>query len=154
MRIYFDVCCLSRLTDDQAQMRVRHEAQAIEKLMALVFNQSAIWIASAAMRAEISRNPDPERQRDAMDMLSFAQEFISLNKGVIERAHVLESFGFAAFDSLHLAYAKFAHVDVFLTTDDRLLRRAQRGVGRLTIRVVNPLSLLEELLSNADTGHD
>ena len=70
-------------------MRVRHEAQAIEKLMALVFNQSAIWIASAAMRAEISRNSDPERQRDAMDMLSFAQEFISLNKSVIERAHLV-----------------------------------------------------------------
>jgi len=151
MKLYFDVCCLSRITDDQSQARIRHEAQAIEKLMALVSDASAIWVASAAMTAEVSRNPDLERRRDAMTMLSFAQEFIALNEDVIERARILESLGFAAFDSLHLACAEFARVDVFLTTDDRLIRRAQRGVGDLAMRVVNPLSLVEELLSNADT---
>jgi hypothetical protein len=41
----------------------------------------------------------------------------------------LNRLGFSGFYTLHLACAESAHVDVFLTADDRLLRRAQREVG-------------------------
>jgi predicted nucleic acid-binding protein len=61
------------------------------------------------------------------------------------RALALERLGFAAFDALHLASAEQGNVDVFLTTDDDLLRRAERHSGLLGIRVRNPLSWYEEL---------
>ncbi len=30
MRVYLDVCCLSRLTDDHSQARIREEAEAAD----------------------------------------------------------------------------------------------------------------------------
>jgi predicted nucleic acid-binding protein len=34
--------------------------------------------------------------------------------------------GFKLYDALHLAFAQSASVDIFLTTDDRLLRKARQ----------------------------
>jgi len=31
-----DVCCLNRLTDDQSQVRIREEAEAVEQVLRLV----------------------------------------------------------------------------------------------------------------------
>jgi len=39
-----------------------------------------------------------------------------------------------------------ARADVFLTSDDRLLRRARRAQKRLRVRVENPLSWLQTVL--------
>ena len=47
-------------------------------------------------------------------------------------------------DALHLACAEQGAVDVFLTTDDRLLRRARRHAQMLRIRVENPVSWYKE----------
>jgi len=41
---------------------------------------------------------------------------------------------------LHLACAEQAQVDVLLTTDDRFLRRVQRGLGNSAIKVENPVN--------------
>lgn len=34
MRIYLDACCLSRLTDDQSQSKIRGEAEAVAQALA------------------------------------------------------------------------------------------------------------------------
>jgi len=65
---------------------------------------------------------------------------------VIRRGQQLEQLGFRAFDALHLACAEKARADVFLTTDDRLLRRASRAPEQLRVRVDNPLAWLNEVL--------
>jgi predicted nucleic acid-binding protein len=59
---------------------------------------------------------------------------------VVLRAEVIESLGFKDFDALHLASAEAADVSVFLTTDDRLLRRARRQQQHLAVSVLNPLN--------------
>jgi predicted nucleic acid-binding protein len=146
MKLYFDACCLNRLTDDQRQERIRREAEAMEKLMGFVADQRAVWVSSQVLIAEIARNPNAERREDALNLLSFAGEVIPTGADILQRARVLEALGFSGFDALHLACAESAHVDAFLTTDDRLLRRAQRGVGSVAVRVSNPLSFLEEVL--------
>ena len=48
-------------------------------------------------------------------------------------------------DALHLACAESDEVNVFLTTDDRLLRRAKRYQNRLRIHVENPYTWLQEI---------
>ena len=60
--------------------------------------------------------------------------------GAIEniRDQELETLGFKWFDALHLACAESGKADVFLTTDDRLLRRANRVNAQLQVRVENP----------------
>jgi predicted nucleic acid-binding protein len=58
----------------------------------------------------------------------------------------LQSEGFQVFDSLHIACAESAKADVFLSTDDRLLKLAKKMSKRLKIRVANPLAWVEEMI--------
>ena len=52
-----------------------------------------------------------------------------------------------AFDALHIACAERAAVDVLLTTDDRLRRRAQREASKLAVRVENPAKWYPEAIA-------
>jgi predicted nucleic acid-binding protein len=54
--------------------------------------------------------------------------------------------GIKPFDSLHLALAETGGADVFLTTDNRLLRAA----GKIELRtgVANPVTWLMEVTNN------
>ena len=61
-------------------------------------------------------------------------------------AESLKFYGFTTYDALHLACAKQAGVDVFLTTDDKLIKRAQRYSNIIMLNVRNPLSWLQEVL--------
>jgi hypothetical protein len=62
VRVYLDVCCLNRLTDDQSQPRVRLEAEAVEGILRLVREGPATWVGSTALEIEINRNPDADRR--------------------------------------------------------------------------------------------
>ena len=57
----------------------------------------------------------------------------------------LQELGFGTFDALHLASAEQGQADVFLTTDDDLLRRAGRYRNELHVRVQNPVSWYREV---------
>lgn len=95
----------------------------------------------------MSRNPDPDRRRDAEALLLFANDIVVPKSVEADRARQIKEQGFSPFDALHLASAEKGGADVFLTTDDGLLRRARRGLGRLHIRVENPVSWYEEVQS-------
>jgi predicted nucleic acid-binding protein len=97
------------------------------------------------LEAEILRNPDSNRREDAETLLAFVQQIVKLDDSIVVRAHELQSAGFSEFDALHLACAESGRVDVFLTTDDRLVRRANRLSDKLAVRVLNPLFFLEEV---------
>jgi len=136
---------LNRLTDDQSQARVRDEAEAAEGILRLVREGQAIWISSAALEVEVSRNPDAERRHDVAILLAFSSEVVVPQLRSAERATFLQKLGFGAFDALHLASAEQGQADVFLTTDDDLLRRAGRYSDELRIRVRNPVSWYREV---------
>jgi predicted nucleic acid-binding protein len=145
LRVYLDACCLSRLTDDQNQPRVRAEAEAVEHIMRMIRAGQATWVSSSVLSIEVSRNPDQERRRDAAALLLFASEVVVPNQEVAHRAEEIGKHGFSAFDALHLASAEQAGADVFLTTDDVLLRRAGRMTARLRLRVENPVLWYQEV---------
>ena len=145
MRIYLDACCLSRLTDDQSQPRVRAEAEAVEHIVRMVREGLATWVGSAILNIEVSRDPDPVRRRDTEALLSFANEIVVPKSAEADRARRIEELGFSPFDALHLASAERGGADVFLTTDDDRLRRARRSLGLLHIRVENPVSWYGEV---------
>ncbi|GIK56983.1 MAG: hypothetical protein BroJett015_26460 [Chloroflexota bacterium] len=54
----------------------------------------------------------------------------------------MQNLGFNSMDALHLACAENSHCDVFLTTDDKLKRRAIRLQKQLYVTVDNPLHWL------------
>ena len=147
MRIYLDTCALNRLTDDQSQMRVRSEAEAIELFFLHLLAGEVAWIASSVLEAEIRRNRDVQCREEALGMLSFVSEFHRPNAEVADRARFLNSLGYGKFDALHLAIAEHVKVDLLLTTDDRFLRQAGRGLGNPLIQVANPLDYVQEVKS-------
>jgi predicted nucleic acid-binding protein len=145
MRIYLDACALNRLSDDQTQPRVRAEAEAVEQVLRLVIHGQAEWSASIALFREIRRNPDHEKRNDALSLLSHAGALQEAAGQVVQRAEALRELGYGAYDALHLAHAEADHCDVLLTTDDRFMKQARRGMGAPLVRVANPIDWLTEV---------
>jgi len=144
MRLYFDVCCLNRPFNDQTQERIRLEAEAVLTLLARVEQGNAIGIHSPMHTVEIREISDPER-RFLVELLAQAMtEEVEETAAIPTRAAELESLGFHHEDARHLAFAEGALCDVFLTTDDRLERRAKRLSKIIHTRVVNPTAFVME----------
>lgn len=144
-RIYLDVCCLQRPFDDQTQLRVRLEAEAIKLILGRVEEGEFEWLTSEVVDYEIDQNPDAERALKARLLVANAKKKIIVGEDETARANEIEQIGFTGFDALHLACAESGDVDVFLTTDDKLVKRAARMRTKLDIRVANPLQWAQEI---------
>ena len=148
MRIYLDTCCLSRLFDPLTQARVRQEAGAIGQILTFCFRGNWNWIASTILSDEIEQTADLTKRVQMKALLSITHQTISAGTDIRTRGKNLELLGFQQLDSLHIACAEVGGVDVFLTTDDKLLRRAKRYHAQLHIRVENPSAWLQEVNPN------
>jgi predicted nucleic acid-binding protein len=147
MKVYLDACCLNRLTDDQMQLRIRQEADAVEQILRRMEAGEIQWISSDALADEIARNPDVERRLENAALLSLAFENVEIDDPIASRAVDLQMAGYGAYDALHLACAEAAQVDALLTTDDGFIRRASRQDGKPLVAVLNPLFWSKENLS-------
>jgi hypothetical protein len=143
-KIYLDVCCLNRPFDDQTQDRVRLESESIVLILAHCEARDWTWVSSTVVDYEIDQTPDVERSQRVKLIGRFAHEKITPGKPERERAQELELLGFQSFDALHLACAESGTAEVFLTTDDRLLRLAARYTAQLRVHLANPLMWLSE----------
>jgi predicted nucleic acid-binding protein len=139
-RIYLDACCLNRLSDNQAQHRIREEAEAVELILRHMHSGEVQWISSEALTDEINRHPNLERRLGNAVLLKLANQTIEVDQKTAGRAKDLEAAGYGAFDALHLACAEAAQVDVLLTTDDGFVRKASRRDGNPRVPVRNPVS--------------
>ena len=145
-KIYFDTCCLNRPFDDQTQERIRLESEAVLAILARIEKGEWSWIGSDVLTDEIERTPDTQKLSRARLLSGFIQENVEIGQTEEQRAKELQKEGFQLFDSLHLACAESAKADVFLSTDDRLLKLAKRISKQLHIRVENPLLWVEEMI--------
>ena len=145
-RIYLDVCCLNRPFDDQRQNRIRLEAEAVLLILGRCEAGAWQWLSSAVVEEEVNNTPSSERRSRVRNMLSGVQSTVALTDVAIARAQELKAMGFRTYDALHLACAEQATVDIFLTTDDRVLRIATRHTAQLKVRVANPLNWLLEVI--------
>ena len=144
MKVYLETCCLSRLTDDQSQARIREEAEAVEQILAGVRRGTVELLSSDALDDEVRRNRSTERRVEAQTTLSLAVTSIEIDEAIAVRARSFVGLGYGPFDALHLAAAESAGADVLLTTDDRLLKRTARRLGNPRIPIRNPLSWIKE----------
>ena len=148
--IYLDVCCLNRPFDELTQERIRLEAEAI--LLILDRSQSGRLelLGSEAIDFEIARIADVDRRQRVLSLASLATSRIAISETVENRARELQEHGFQPLDSLHLACAEVGNADTFLTTDDRLLRRAIRNRDILQVPSANPVLWLMETTHGGD----
>ncbi len=144
MRVYFDVCCLKRPFDDQSQPRIRLESDAV---LALLGEAQELELARApAQDLENRLNPVASRADRVQQWLdAFAVEELD-GEALRQRTEELMTLGFSGFDALHLASAEGCGADAFVTCDDRLLALARRYVSQVRVRVLDPLSLFNEVM--------
>jgi len=146
MTIYLDVCCLNRPFDDSTQDRIRLESEAV--LTILSHGQTGKWILikSEVVDLEISKIPDGDRRQKVASLSSISLSSVIVDENTEKRAAELKELGFKPIDAFHIACAEKGRADVFLTTDDELLRKALQKKGVLKVRLENPVKwLMEEI---------
>ncbi len=147
MKIYFDVCCLNRPYDDQTQGRIHLESEAVITILRHMESEEWFLVSSGVVSYEISRTSDEERKKCLHSLVHRASEFIPVGQETYVRAGELQhQLGIKAYDALHIACAEQGGVDVFLSTDDRLVKTAKRNSEAINIRVENPLIWLQEVV--------
>ncbi|MGH2583474.1 MAG: type II toxin-antitoxin system VapC family toxin [Dehalococcoidia bacterium] len=145
-RIYLDTCCLNRPFDDQEQHRIRLEAEALLTIVERLELGEWTWVTSALVDLEIGRIADDELRELVQLFAPSISSVVAIGEAIGRRGRELEALGLHAADALHLACAEAGEADVFLTTDDQVLRRAARVSEHLHVRVENPLRWIAEVL--------
>lgn len=138
-KVYLDTCCLNRPFDDQSQVRIRLESEAVLQIIGQCTNGLLSWVASDVLDFEIARISNTERRERVHTLRSFAENTLVSSNSALQRSLEIRAFGIGEMDALHIACAEEAQVDVFLTTDDRLLKSAGRFQSQLNIDVSNPM---------------
>jgi predicted nucleic acid-binding protein len=136
--VYLDLCALKRPFDDARDERIRREAEAVARIFERVESGSLQLVVSPAHRFENSRNPREDRRLATDLWLQKADRSVDFTPDIDERARLLTSIGFGPLDALHLAFAEMAEARWFVTTDDRLLRRAVDQRDQIRLDVVRP----------------
>ena len=135
-KIYMDACCFSRPFDDLRQPRILLEAEVI----LYVFEMSEVFgwsiVSSAMLDKEIFHVSTLKESMELYRTKASKNEYVEINETIVERARSFREHGIKPADSLHLALAEHADVNVFLTTDDKFLRKAQKLTA---IRVESPV---------------
>jgi predicted nucleic acid-binding protein len=144
-RIYLDACCLNRPFDNQAQPRIALETQAILSILRQCESNQWQLIASVALDEELAQTPDLERQKNVTAILAIAKIKVKSSQFIEQRSIELQKLGFSGYDATHIASAERGRADIFLTTDDRLLKRAQKNANLITVRTDNPVQWLIEV---------
>ncbi|WP_414564236.1 MULTISPECIES: PIN domain-containing protein [unclassified Anabaena] len=129
------------------------EAQAITTI--LNHCRSATWklVNSSALIAELNQTPDLERLKNVKKLLSIAKIKVINSAFIVDRADQLQKLGFSSYDATHIASAERAEADIFLTTDDRLLKKAQKNSQLIAVKTNNPVQWLAEVIQ-AENSND
>ena len=94
---------------------------------------------SDVLRFENAQNPYDERKIFVRSVLEKSKMSKSIDEKTLAGAEEVEQFGIKGMDALHLACAEQLKIDVFITCDDKILKR-YKG----TIQVKNPVTFAEE----------
>jgi len=103
-------------------------------------------ISSEVIDAEISKILDHDKRQKVEILAEIHQTYTIVNEFIEKRAIDLEKLTFKSYDALHIACAEKSGADVFLTTDDLLIKKALENRDILRVRVHNPLRWLMEVI--------
>lgn len=153
-RVYMDVCCLNRPLDDLEQVRVRLEAEAVTEIIQNCEANTWVLVNSDIIEFEVARHSDVSKREVIYSSLKISQEYLKATSAIEARAEELMQLSFKFHDALHLAFAESGNVDVFLTTDDRLLKKARQHQKLIRVNVENPTIWLINVLQYEDENNE
>jgi predicted nucleic acid-binding protein len=141
MKVYLDNCCYNRPYDEQRQMRIILEAQAKLFIQRLIVEKKLQLVVSYVSRYENSLNPEIER-REAINNF-FRNAAVYIGREWEGEAHTMAAgimkMRIQYNDALHIACSILAECDLFVTTDDDIIKRYNGKIA-----VCNPLKFIEE----------
>lgn len=137
----------------QAQPRIALETQAILTILSQC--QAGTWklITSTALDEELDQMPDRQRLSNVKTILAIAKIKVLISPFIEQRSVELQQLGFSGYDAAHIASAERGNADIFLTTDDRLMRRAQNNTSLINVKINNPVQWLIEVATVEDTNN-
>lgn len=140
--VYLDVCALCRPFDDQSQMRIRLETEAVQLILSHVRSKTLnLWI-SPVHTAEIAAIEDFAAREHLLTLLRQIGQIVTVDLSYTrQRAEALTVRGLGVADAAHLAFAEAANA-AFVSCDDRLLRQCKR-VG-VTVWYGTPIAFCDK----------
>jgi predicted nucleic acid-binding protein len=142
MLLYLDTCCFNRPYDDQTQNRIRIETEAKLALQELIRQKKVTLIWSYVLDFENKFNPFPERATAIQLWRNLALTRVRETRQIIDLGRELAKLGLKTFDALHVACAISANANIFVTTDDTLLRKLK---GHFDIIALPPADALAQV---------
>jgi len=142
--IYLDSCCLNRPFDDQTVDRIKIESEAIILILKNARNGKIKLIGSDVLLLEISKTLDPVRKFKLSSLTKSINKFVVSDTTIRNRAKMLSEIGFNGFDAYHIACAEKEMVDLFLTTDDKIIKLFSRNQKTIRISIKNPIQWMQE----------
>lgn len=144
MRIYLDNCCFNRPFDDQAQIRVRLEAEAKLKIQEEIRSGRLQLVWSYILDYENNKNPYQERKERIRNWKMYAVSDVQESSELLKAANFRNQQGIQKIDCLHIACAILSKCECFLTTDDGILK-----CGKMidNIKIDDPIGFIKEVLS-------
>lgn len=148
MKIYLDMCCFNRPYDDQTQARIHLETEGKLLLQQKVKNAECDLIWSSVLDFECSNNPFEERRHAITQWRWLAKMNVLTSIDIISQAKAHEAQGIGRFDALHVACAIAGQVDLFVTTDDRLIKKMRKIRTLPTMLPGEAIALVENWYEN------
>jgi len=145
IKIYLDACCINRPFDNQSYPRIHLESEAILLLLMYCEKGYLKWIGSDILDYEIEHTPDLLKKEMIKLIISTTKGHITLNETIRKRANEIQKWKISSFDSLHVASAEYGKIDIFLTTDDKLLSKLKKHRQNLKCKADNPLNWVQEV---------
>ncbi len=124
MRVYLDNCIFNRPFDDQSSDRIRSETEAIRIIFDKVSDGSIDIVWSSVLAFEIEQNPHRDRLEWIAAWEVYAIVDVEETESVLAEAKILLEFGLKKLDAIHIASGGLGLADYFVTTDDRILKKA------------------------------
>jgi predicted nucleic acid-binding protein len=149
VRIYLDNCCYNRPFDNQSDIIVRLEAEAVSFIQEQIKNGKLELVWSYIMDYENSFNPFEDRRVSIEKWRQYAKEDIDAKDEIVEQAENLMSLNIKKKDALHITCALHAQSQYFLTTDSKLLNKTVSGIS-----IINPIDFLKIQGVQDGNGHN
>ena len=138
--LYLDVCALCRPFDDQNQLRIRLETDAVFLILRRIEIGLYRAVVSPVHHSEISAIRETRELLEIKSLLERLDNSCECN--LIKARHRTEDLfdmGFGIADAAHVAFAEQL-AEVFITCDDKLLKRCRQT--SLRIDAANPLEFI------------
>jgi len=129
--LYLDVCALCRPFDNQNQLRMRLETDAVFLILRRIEMGLYRAVVSPVHHSEISAIKETSERLEMESLLNRLDNSCEcdLNKAR-HRAKGLVDMGFGIADAAHVAFAEQL-AEVFITCDDKLLKRCAQTALRI-----------------------